>query len=60
MRTLRPALADNGTVFLNLGDTYYSAKGKPHGKDDKHNGRQMMRRHLRAVDGPDWGYRGSR
>ena len=50
-RTLKPA----GTFFLNLGDTYYSAKGRPHGRDDKHNGRQMMRRHLRAVDGPGLG-----
>lgn len=48
-------LADDGTLFLNLGDTYYSAKGKPHGKDDKHSGRTMMRRHLRAVDGPGLG-----
>jgi DNA modification methylase len=55
MQTLRPAVTDDGTVFLNLGDTYYSAKGKPHGRDDKHNGRQMMRRHLRAVDGPGLG-----
>ena len=47
-RTLKPA----GTFFLNLGDTYYSAKGRPHGRDEKHTGRQMMRRHLRAVDGP--------
>ena len=50
-RTLKPA----GTFFLNLGDTYYSAKGRPHGRDEKHNGRQMMRRHLRAVDGPGLG-----
>lgn len=50
-RTLKPA----GTLFLNLGDTYYSAKGRPHGRDDKHTGRQMMRRHLRAVDGPGLG-----
>jgi len=54
-RPLRRALQDDGTFFLNLGDTYYSAKGKPHGKDDKHHGRQMMRRHLRAVDGPGLG-----
>jgi excisionase family DNA binding protein len=52
---LKPALADDGLLFLNLGDTYYSAKGKPHGRDDKHNGRQMMRKHLRAVDGPGLG-----
>lgn len=54
-RSVYRVLADDGTVFLNLGDTYYSAKGKPHGRDDKHNGRQMMRRHLRAVDGPGLG-----
>lgn len=54
-RGVQRVLADDGTVFLNLGDTYYSAKGKPHGRDDKHNGRQMMRKHLRAVDGPGLG-----
>lgn len=52
---LKPALANDGLLFLNLGDTYYSAKGRPHGRDDKHNGRQMMRKHLRAVDGPGLG-----
>lgn len=52
---LRRTLKPTGTFFLNLGDTYYSAKGRPHGRDDKHNGRQMMRRHLRAVDGPGLG-----
>ncbi len=52
---LKDALTVDGTVFLNLGDTYYSAKGKPHGSDNKHSGRQMMRRHLRAVDGPGLG-----
>jgi DNA modification methylase len=54
-RELRRTLTKDGTFFLNLGDTYYSAKGRPHGRDDKHNGRQMMRRHLRAVDGPGLG-----
>src|SRR4051812_11585602 len=28
-------LADNGLLFLNLGDTYYSGKGKSHGTDRK-------------------------
>ncbi len=50
-RTLKPA----GTFFLNLGDTYYSAKGRPHGRDDKHNGRQMMRRHCAPWNGPGVG-----
>jgi excisionase family DNA binding protein len=52
---LKRCLTQDGTLFLNLGDTYYSAKGKPHGSDEKHNGRNMMRKHLRAVDGPGLG-----
>lgn len=48
-------LADDGVVFLNLGDTYYSAKGKPHGTDKKHRGRQLSRTTLRAVDGSGLG-----
>ncbi|MBV7457492.1 helix-turn-helix domain-containing protein [Acidovorax sp. sif1233] len=52
---VKNALTADGTLFLNLGDTYYSAKGKPHGTDGKHNGRNMMRKHLRAVDGPGLG-----
>lgn len=52
---LKALLTRDGTLFLNLGDTYYSAKGRPHGSDDKHNGRNMMRKHLRAVDGPGLG-----
>jgi DNA modification methylase len=52
---LKRSLTQDGTLFLNLGDTYYSAKGKPHGSDEKHNGRNMMRKHLRAVDGPGLG-----
>ena len=46
-------LADDGNVFLNLGDTYYSAKGRPHGTDAKHRSRRLPG--LRAVDGPGLG-----
>lgn len=52
---IKKSLTPDGTLFLNLGDTYYSAKGKPHGSDEKHKGRNMMRKHLRAVDGPGLG-----
>lgn len=52
---VRRVLRDDGVVFLNLGDTYYSAKGKPHGLDKKHHGRQLSRLQLRAVDGPGLG-----
>lgn len=48
-------LSKDGVFFLNLGDTFYSAKGRPHGHDPKSNGRQMARRKLRAVDGPGLG-----
>ena len=42
-RVLRP----DGLLFLNLGDTYYSGKGKSHGLDRKSNKRRFG---LRAVD----------
>lgn len=42
-RVLRP----DGLLFVNLGDTYYSGKGKSHGADRKSNKRRFG---LRAVD----------
>ncbi|APE16756.1 hypothetical protein BOH72_17425 [Mycobacterium sp. WY10] len=53
MDSLRSSLKPSGTVFLNLGDTYYNAKGRPHGEDAKHRSRRMSV--LRAVDGPGLG-----
>jgi DNA modification methylase len=53
MGALRDALKPTGTLFLNLGDTYYNAKGRPHGEDAKHKSRRMSV--LRAVDGPGLG-----
>jgi DNA modification methylase len=53
MESLWDALTSTGTLFLNLGDTYYNAKGRPHGKDAKHQRRRMSV--LRAVDGPGLG-----
>lgn len=40
-------LLPQGTLFLNLGDTYYSGKGKSHGHDRKSKKRRFG---LRAVD----------
>lgn len=51
----RVALRDDGLLFLNIGDTYYNAKGKPHGRDKKHAARMLARQTLRAVDGPGLG-----
>ena len=52
---VRHVLSPTGVVFLNLGDTYYNAKGRPHGRDAKHTARHLARRQLRAVDGPGLG-----
>lgn len=54
-RAARHVLADDGLLFLNLGDGFYNAKGRPHGSDPKHAARMMARRVLRAVDGPGLG-----
>ncbi len=43
----RRVLKSDGLLFLNLGDTYYSAKGQPKGKDKKSSARRFG---LRAVD----------
>jgi DNA modification methylase len=48
MDAVQRVLHHRGLLFLNLGDTYYSGKGKPRGKDRKHNGRRLDT--LRAVD----------
>jgi excisionase family DNA binding protein len=54
-RELKRVLREDGVFFLNIGDAYYNAKGKPHGKDKKHAARQLARAKLRAVDGPGLG-----
>jgi DNA modification methylase len=48
MDEVRRVLTPRGVLFLNLGDTYYSGKGQPHGGDRKHIGRRTGG--LRAVD----------
>jgi DNA modification methylase len=47
MDGVRRVLTANGLLFLNLGDTYYSAKGEPKGADKKSSARRFG---LRAVD----------
>ena len=47
MREVMRVLKPTGTLFLNLGDTYYSGKGKSHGVDKKSSKRRFG---LRAVD----------
>lgn len=47
MDGVRQVLKKDGVLFLNLGDTYYSAKGQPKGDDPKNRARRFG---LRAVD----------
>ena len=47
MDGVRRVLKKTGLLFLNLGDTYYSAKGQPRGNDPKNRARRFG---LRAVD----------
>lgn len=54
-RVARRSLQDTGLLFLNIGDAFYNAKGRPHGHDPKHAARMMARKTLRAVDGPGLG-----
>ena len=54
-REAKRVLQPDGTLFLNLGDTYYSAKGRPGGADPRQSRRRFSRTMLRAVDGPGLG-----
>lgn len=47
-------LDDDGVFFLNIGDTYYSGNGQPHGSDPRSSSRNFMRKKLRAVDRSGW------
>lgn len=47
MEEVRRVMSKEGVLFLNLGDTYYSGKGQPKGKDPKSRARRFG---LRAVD----------
>jgi DNA modification methylase len=54
-REVRRVLKPRGLLFLNLGDTYYSGKGRPQGKDRKQVWRNISRDKYRAVDRPGLG-----
>lgn len=49
-RTLHP----EGVFFLNIGDTYYSGNGQPHGRDPKCASRNFLREKVRPVDQSGW------
>jgi DNA modification methylase len=54
-REVRRLLKPRGLLFLILGDTYYSGKGRPCGKDRKQLWRSVSREKYRAVDRPGLG-----
>jgi site-specific DNA-methyltransferase (adenine-specific) len=51
---VRRVLHPEGVFFLNIGDTYYSGNGQPHGHDPRCSSRLFMREKLRAVDRSGW------
>jgi site-specific DNA-methyltransferase (adenine-specific) len=51
---VKRVLHPEGVFYLNIGDTYYSGNGQPHGMDPKCSSRLFMRRKLRAVDKSGW------
>jgi DNA modification methylase len=55
-RQVKRVLKPSGTVFLVLGDTYYSGKGQPKGGDPKQAWRGVSREKYRPVDRPGFGY----
>lgn len=51
---VKRVLHPEGVFFLNIGDTFYSGNGQPHGTDPRSSSRAFMRRKLRAVDRSGW------
>lgn len=49
-RSLKPT----GVVWLNLGDSYYSGNGQPHGSDPRSPSRNFSRTKLRPLDVSGW------
>jgi len=51
---VKRALHPEGIFFLNIGDTYYSGNGQPHGSDPKCASRNFLRKKVRPVDVSGW------
>lgn len=51
---VKRVLHPEGVFYLNIGDTYYSGNGQPHGRDPRSPSRNFMRKKFRAVDKPGW------
>jgi site-specific DNA-methyltransferase (adenine-specific) len=55
-REAKRVLRKSGLLFLVLGDTYYSGRGQPQGRDPKQVRRAFSRNKLRAVDDSGLGF----
>lgn len=47
-------LTDDGVLWLNLGDSFYSGNGQPHGHDPKCSSRNFRRKKLSPLDVGGW------
>jgi DNA modification methylase len=54
-REVRRVLRDDGTLWLNIGDTIYSGNGQPKGRDEKSPARNFSRDFYRWQDRPGMG-----
>lgn len=52
---VKRVLHPEGVFYLNIGDTYYSGNGQPHGQDPRSPSRNFMRKKMRSVDRSGWG-----
>lgn len=51
---VKRVLRDDGVLWLNLGDSYYSGNGQPTGSDPKSSSRNFSRTKLRPLDVGGW------
>lgn len=51
---VKRVLAEDGVLWLNLSDSYYSGNGQPTGKDPKSSSRNFSRKKLRPLDMAGW------
>lgn len=51
---VKRVLRDDGVLWLNLGDSYYSGNGQPMGSDPKSSSRNFSRTKLRPLDVGGW------
>lgn len=55
-REVRRVLRDDGTLWLNLGDSYYNGNGQPKGRDPRSPSRDWIRKKVRPLDVGGLGY----